>query len=92
MKPETTNADVAAQIKALLAMPEAEIDVADIPEAAEEKWIFATRPALYKPRKRPVTLRLDADIVAWFKDRAQAHGYQTEINAVLRRHIATFQS
>ncbi len=38
---------------------------------------------LYKPIKKPVTLRLDADVLAWF--RTQGKGYQTRINAALRR-------
>jgi uncharacterized protein (DUF4415 family) len=38
---------------------------------------------LYKPIKKPVTLRLDADVVAWFK--VQGKGYQTRINGALRR-------
>ncbi len=38
---------------------------------------------MYKPIKRPVTLRLDADIVAWFK--VQGKGYQTRINNTLRQ-------
>jgi uncharacterized protein (DUF4415 family) len=38
---------------------------------------------LYKPIKRPVTLRLDADVLAWFKK--PGRGYQTRINRVLRR-------
>ena len=38
---------------------------------------------LYKPIKRPVTLRLDADVLAWFKKRGR--GYQTRINRALRR-------
>ena len=37
----------------------------------------------YRPIKRPVTLRLDADVVAWFK--ADGRGYQTRINRALRR-------
>ena len=36
----------------------------------------------YKPLKKPVTLRLDADVIAWFK--AQGRGYQTRINRALR--------
>jgi uncharacterized protein (DUF4415 family) len=36
-------------------------------------------------RKQPVTLRLDPDILAWFRD--QGPGYQTRINAVLRRYM-----
>ena len=38
---------------------------------------------LYKPIKRPITLRLDADVLAWFKK--QGRGYQTRINRTLRR-------
>ncbi len=38
---------------------------------------------LYKPIKKPVTLRLDADVLAWFK--ARGPGYQTRINRALRR-------
>ena len=38
---------------------------------------------LYKPIKRPVTLRLDADVLAWFKK--PGSGYQTRINRALRR-------
>lgn len=37
---------------------------------------------LYRPIKKPVTLRLDADVLAWFKKAGR--GYQTRINRVLR--------
>jgi len=37
----------------------------------------------YRPIKKPVTLRLDADVLAWFKK--QGSGYQTRINQALRR-------
>lgn len=40
-------------------------------------------PDMYRPIKKPVTLRLDADVVAWFKTRGR--GYQTRINSALRR-------
>lgn len=36
----------------------------------------------YRPIKKPVTLRLDADVLAWFK--ARGRGYQTRINRTLR--------
>jgi uncharacterized protein (DUF4415 family) len=39
-------------------------------------------PEMYRPLKKPVTLRLDADVLAWFK--AQGRGYQTRINSALR--------
>lgn len=40
----------------------------------------------YKARKKPVTLRLDADVLAWFKK--QGRGYQTRINRALRKVMA----
>jgi len=40
-------------------------------------------PGLYRPIKKPVTLRLDADVLAWFK--RQGRGYQTRINRALRK-------
>jgi uncharacterized protein (DUF4415 family) len=38
---------------------------------------------LYRPLKRPVTLRLDADVLAWFKK--DGRRYQTRINSALRK-------
>jgi len=43
-------------------------------------------PKYYKPLKKPVTLRLDADVLAWFKKRGR--GYQTRINRALRKVMA----
>jgi uncharacterized protein (DUF4415 family) len=40
---------------------------------------------LFKPVKQSVTIRLDSDVVSWFKK--QADKYQTEINSVLRKHM-----
>ncbi|MFI4973161.1 MAG: BrnA antitoxin family protein [Caulobacterales bacterium] len=75
------------QLARLAALPEDQIDTADIPEAPAENWRDARRGALYRPIKRPVTLRLDADVVNWFKEHARGRGYQTEINSVLRRYV-----
>lgn len=40
----------------------------------------------YRPIKKPVTLRVDADVLAWFKK--QGRGYQTRINRALRKVMA----
>lgn len=76
--------DMLARLEAL---PDGQIDTHDIPEAPEENWRFARRGDLFKPVKQPVTIRLDADVLAWFKENAHGHGYQTEINRVLRQHV-----
>jgi uncharacterized protein (DUF4415 family) len=39
--------------------------------------------AMYRPLKKPVTLRLDADVLAWFKK--DGRRYQTRINRALRK-------
>jgi len=77
-----------AQLAAIAALPENEIDTSDIPEAPVENWLHARRGDLYRPLKQPVTIRLDADVVAWFKEHSASGGYQTEINRILRRHVA----
>jgi uncharacterized protein (DUF4415 family) len=76
------------QLAELALLPDAAIDTDDIPEAPAENWIDARRGGLYRPIKQPVTLRLDADVVAWFKEHAPGGGYQSAINRVLRRHVA----
>jgi uncharacterized protein (DUF4415 family) len=48
----------------------------------QSDW-FGGISKFYKPIKKRVTLRLDADVLAWFKK--QGRGYQTRINRVLRR-------
>lgn len=74
-----------ADIEALSELPEEKIDTTDIPEILD--WSGAERGRLYRPVKRQITLRLDADIVAWFRANApDGRGYQTEINRVLREH------
>ncbi|MGV1870392.1 BrnA antitoxin family protein [Agrobacterium rosae] len=75
------------ELAKLEAMSDDEIDTTDIPEAPAENWMHAKRGALYRSIKQPVTIRLDADILAWFKEHAEKSGYQTEINRVLRQHV-----
>jgi uncharacterized protein (DUF4415 family) len=59
-----------------------EINTSDIPELTEKFWENAIRNPFYRPLKRQLTLRLDADIIAWL--RLQGSGYQTRANALLR--------
>ena len=72
-----------AALKRLAEMPDDQIDFSDIPETTEADWVGAVRGGLYRPVKRQVTARLDADVIAWLK--AGGQGYQTRMNAILRR-------
>lgn len=75
----------ALQIRKLASMPDDEIDTSDIPEVLD--WSGAKRGLLYRPTKQQITLRLDADVLAWFRAAVPGgRGYQTEINRVLREH------
>ena len=90
MKKETSNEltrEQKAEIEALASLPEEEIDTSDILEILD--WTDARRGLLYRPVKKQITLRLDADVVAWFRANApNGRGYQTEMNRVLRDHAA----
>ena len=77
-----------AMLDRLKELPDEQIDTKDIPEAADENWRLARRGDLYRPVKQPVTIRIDADVLAWFKKNAEGQRYQTEINRVLRHHVA----
>ena len=75
-----------AQLAKLEAMSDEDIDTSDIPEMTDEQWANARR--YVRPVKQPVTIRLDAEVVGWFKEHAGDRPYQTEINRVLRKHVA----
>ena len=73
--------------KRLPKMKDRDIDTSDIPELDDA---FFQNAELQVPPKQPVTLRLDADVLAWFKEGGQ--GYQTRINQLLRRYMESQQS
>lgn len=80
-------AEELAELDALTGRTDAEIDLSDFPEIRD--WSDARRGLLYRPVKQQLTLRLDSDIVAWFKAHASAdEGYQTRINRALREYVA----
>jgi uncharacterized protein (DUF4415 family) len=70
----------ASEIRALRRMKDREIDTSDIPPALD--WSKAVVGKFYRPIKKPLTIRVDADVLAWLK--GQGRGYQTRINALLR--------
>ncbi|MBZ5630560.1 MAG: BrnA antitoxin family protein [Acidobacteriia bacterium] len=66
----------------LSARPDGEIDLSDIPELTDRFWQNAVRNPFYRPIKKQITLRLDADVIAWL--RRHGKGYQTKANSLLR--------
>ena len=78
--------DVQAQIQALEDLPEDQIDTTDTPEILD--WPDARRGVFYRPAKQQITLKIDSDIIAWFKANARDdRGHQTDINGALREHV-----
>ena len=71
------------ELAKLDALPADQIDTSDIPELTDEQWASAVRGRFYRPIKQQITARLDADVLAWLK--AGGQGYQTRMNAILRR-------
>lgn len=80
-----TNRQRQKELKAIAAIPDDRIDLSDIPELTEEQLRRAVRGQMYRPIKKPVTMRLDADVIAWLKQ--EGRGYQTKANALLRKEM-----
>ena len=70
-------------LKRLAAMPDAEIDTSDIPELTDTQLAEMKRAEHFRPVKKQITARLDADVLAWLK--AGGKGYQSRMNAILRQ-------
>ncbi len=94
MNDKRTNSDMTeltdeqkVRIERLKALPDEEIDTSDIPVVLDSK--NAKRGMFYRPVKQQITLRLDADVVAWFRENAgkNGRGYQTAMNRALRDHV-----
>ena len=71
------------RLSEVAARPDSEIDFSDIPLLKKTFWKNAVRNPFYRPVKQQLTVRLDADVVAWL--RRHGKGYQTRLNQVLRQ-------
>jgi uncharacterized protein (DUF4415 family) len=74
----------------LAARPDSEIDLSDMPELTVDEWKTAVRGRHYRPIKTQITASLDKDVLAWLK--ADGRGYQTRMNAILRREMLQARS
>ena len=73
--------------KRLAQLKDEQIDTNDMPELGDD---FFKKAELKLPVKKPITIRVDDDVLEWFK--AQGKGYQTRINQLMRRYMETHQS
>ncbi len=74
------------ELRRLATKPDSEIDLSDAPEILpSQSEVYVGR--FYRPIKQLVSIRVDADVLAWFRGRGK--GYQTYMNEVLRREMQT---
>jgi len=71
------------ELKALKTRVVSTGEIQDIPEMRD--WDGAVRGRFYRPVKKAISLRLDADVLTWFKERSEK--YQSKINEVLREYM-----
>jgi uncharacterized protein (DUF4415 family) len=76
-----------AELEALAALPDSDIDTTEMPPITD--WSNAVRGPFYRPIKRPLSLRVDADVLDWFQ--RQGQGYQTRMNSALREYAERHQ-
>src|SRR5260370_24245384 len=73
------------EIRALKRMKDEEIDLSEVPELVNLRKLVVGK--FYRPIKKSLTIRIDADVLAWVK--GQGKGYQTRINGFLREKMQT---
>jgi uncharacterized protein (DUF4415 family) len=78
--------DQKRDVAAIAAKKDSDIDFSDVPPVVD--WSGAEVGKFYRPAKRPVTMRLDVDVLEWL--RADGRGYQTKANQLLRHAMLHF--
>ncbi|NET36279.1 MAG: BrnA antitoxin family protein [Cyanothece sp. SIO1E1] len=92
MNNESTSSNSQTDWQRLDAMTDEDIDLSDCPEITPEMFAKAVvrRGGLPVTKtKAQVTLRIDSDVLDWFK--SQGRGYQTQINQLLRAYMEAHQ-
>jgi uncharacterized protein (DUF4415 family) len=87
MNKKHTSEKLGTDIERLRKMKDEDIDFSDIPRTTPEMWAKGVLRKNFKPipRKRQLTLRIDNDVIDFFKE--QGRGYQTKINQLLRAYM-----
>ena len=74
-----------ARLAEIAAIPDEQIDTSDIPELGDDFFRNARLVMPTEKTKTPVTMRVDTDVLEWFK--GQGKGHLTRMNAVLRAYV-----
>jgi uncharacterized protein (DUF4415 family) len=91
MKKRSTTRKTETDWERIAAMKDEDIDLSEIPEVTPEMFARGVLRRNFEPmpRKKQLTLRIDSDVVEWYKK--QGRGYQTKINALLRAYMKEHQ-
>jgi uncharacterized protein (DUF4415 family) len=91
MNEKFTSSNSQTDWQRLDAMEDEDIDLSDSPEITPEMFAKAiVRRGLPTTKtKAQITLRIDSDVLQWFK--SQGRGYQTQINQLLRAYMEAHQ-
>ena len=82
-KPSKSDMD---RLKKLSDLPDENIDCSDVPVLSAEAWAQSLKLSeLYRPKKKQITVRIDADVLEWLK--SSGKGYQTKLNEILRHKM-----
>ena len=87
MKAKNTTKESRTDWKRLQKISNSDIDLSDVPKL--DKSFFAKAQIRMPKKKKAVSIRLDSDILDWFKH--DGKGYQTKINAILRAYVKAHQ-
>ena len=90
VKQSAITSKLAAELKLLETMSDDEIDFSDIPLKLD--WSKAEIGKFYRPVKELVSLRIDADILAWFKQLSNGKPYTSAMNKALRIFMLAYQT
>lgn len=92
MKKEATSQHSRTDWQRVDAMRDEDIDLSDIPEVPPEAFAHALVRKGLRPiaRKSQITLRIDADVLEWFRSRGA--GYQSQMNAVLKAYKDAYEN
>jgi len=67
------------------AMKDEDIDTSEIPEL-DQQW-FKNAQVVLPQKKKAISLRVDGEVLEWFKSNSKGRGYQTLMNAVLKAYV-----
>jgi uncharacterized protein (DUF4415 family) len=80
----TASNSTSKELAALKELSDDDIDFSDIPETSFADWQNAVRGRFYRPVKKQLTVRIDADVLEWLKA-SGSKGYQQRLNQILRK-------